>query len=149
MSFLIEDDELLEKYNKIWKKVKNSIKKEFDSKPVYKEKHVKAKVKSCNGRINTNFHNNKVPKEGSQFVCLSVIFAILVLEQIKFIILKEKGFLSILLMIQKFFLILMKKTRMKKMKNKKANKNTFFFLDIKITNNYYQKTQRKTLKRST
>ena len=37
MSFLIEDDELLEKYNKIWKKVKNSIKKEFDSKPVYKE----------------------------------------------------------------------------------------------------------------
>ena len=33
MSFLIKDDELLEKYNEIWEKVKNSIKKEFDSEP--------------------------------------------------------------------------------------------------------------------
>ena len=31
LSFLIEDNELLEKYNKIWEKVINSIKKEFDS----------------------------------------------------------------------------------------------------------------------
>ena len=29
--FLIKDSELLEKYNEIWGKVKNSIKKEFDS----------------------------------------------------------------------------------------------------------------------
>ena len=34
MSFLIRGDELLEKYNGIWEKVKNSIKKEFDSEPV-------------------------------------------------------------------------------------------------------------------
>ena len=31
MSFLIKDDELFEKYNAIWKEVKNNIKKEFDS----------------------------------------------------------------------------------------------------------------------
>ena len=43
MSFLIRDDELLEKYNKIWEKVKNIIKKEFDSEPAYKEKYLKAK----------------------------------------------------------------------------------------------------------
>ena len=54
-------------------KVKNSIKKEFDSKPVYNEKYLKAKIKSYNGKINTNFHNNKIPREGSQFICLSVI----------------------------------------------------------------------------
>ena len=42
MSFLIEDDELLEKYNKIWEKVKYSLKKEFDSKPVYNKKYLKA-----------------------------------------------------------------------------------------------------------
>ena len=36
--FLIKDDELLEKYNEIWGKVKSSIKKEFDSEPVYNEK---------------------------------------------------------------------------------------------------------------
>ena len=28
---LIKDDELLEKYNEIWEKVKNNIKKDFDS----------------------------------------------------------------------------------------------------------------------
>ena len=31
---MIEDDELLEKYNEIWEKVKNMIKKEFDSEPI-------------------------------------------------------------------------------------------------------------------
>ena len=34
MCFLIKYDELLEKYKEIWEKAKNSIKKEFDSKPV-------------------------------------------------------------------------------------------------------------------
>ena len=32
MSFLINDEKLLEKYNEIWKKASNIIKKEFDSK---------------------------------------------------------------------------------------------------------------------
>ena len=73
ISFLIKDDELFEKYNEIWGKVKNSLKKEFDSEQVYNEKYLKTKIKSHNGKINTNFHNNKIPKEGSQFICLSVI----------------------------------------------------------------------------
>ena len=59
--------------NTIWEKVKNSIKKEFDSEPVYNEKYLKAKIKSYNGKISTNFHDNKIPKEGSQLICLSVI----------------------------------------------------------------------------
>ena len=41
MSFLIKD-ELLEKCNKIWEEVKNIIKKEFDSEPVYNEKYLKS-----------------------------------------------------------------------------------------------------------
>ena len=73
MSFLIKDDELLEKYKEIQEKVKNSIKKEFDNEPIYNEKYLRAKLKFYNGKINTNFHNNKIPKEGSQFICLSVI----------------------------------------------------------------------------
>ena len=32
--FIIEDDDLLEKYNTIWDKVTTDIKKEFDSEPV-------------------------------------------------------------------------------------------------------------------
>ena len=55
MSFLIKDDELFEKYNEIWQKIKNSFKKEFDSKPVYDEKYLKAKLRFYNGKINTIF----------------------------------------------------------------------------------------------
>ena len=69
--FLIKNDKLLE--NEIWEKVKNILKKEFDSEPVYNEKYLKAKIKSYNGKINTNFHNNKIPKGSSQYICLSVI----------------------------------------------------------------------------
>ena len=72
MFFSIKDDDLLEKYHEIWEEVKNIIKKEFDSEPVYNEKYLKLKIKSYNGKISTNFHNNKIPKEGSQFICSSV-----------------------------------------------------------------------------
>ena len=43
--FLIKDEKLLEKYNKIWKKVSNIIKKEFDSNSVYNEKCIKSEIK--------------------------------------------------------------------------------------------------------
>ena len=35
--------------------------------------YLKGKGKSNNGKINTNFHNNKIPKEDSQYICLSII----------------------------------------------------------------------------
>ena len=41
MYFLIEDDDLLEKYNTIWDKVSADIKNEFDSEPVYSKKVLK------------------------------------------------------------------------------------------------------------
>ena len=66
MSFLIKDEELFEKYNKTWEKVKNSLKKDFDSEPVYNKKYLKAKIKSYKGKINTVFYNNKIKNEGSQ-----------------------------------------------------------------------------------
>ena len=55
------------------KKVKNSTKKEFDSKPVYNKKYLKAKKKFYNGKSNTNCNINKIPREGSQCIYLSVI----------------------------------------------------------------------------
>ena len=73
MSILIKHDELLEKCSEIQEKVKNSNKKEFDSKPAYNEKYIKAKIKSNNGQINTVSYNNKIPRKGSQFICLLVI----------------------------------------------------------------------------
>ena len=44
--YISKDNGLSEKYNEIWEKVKNSIKKEFDSEPVYNEKYLQAKIKS-------------------------------------------------------------------------------------------------------
>ena len=46
MTLLIKDDGLLEKHNEMWEKLKNSIKEEFHSEPVYNEKYVNAKIKS-------------------------------------------------------------------------------------------------------
>ena len=43
MYFLIEDDNLLEKYNTIWDKVSADIKKEFDSEPGYNKNDLKIK----------------------------------------------------------------------------------------------------------
>ena len=37
-------NELLEKFIEIWGKVRNSMKKEFDSEPVYKKKNLKIKI---------------------------------------------------------------------------------------------------------
>ena len=37
------------------------------------KKYLKAKIKSYNGKSRTNFHSNKIPKEDSQYICLSVI----------------------------------------------------------------------------
>ena len=66
MSFLIKNGELLEKYE-IWDKVSKVIKSGFDIAPVYNNKYLKTKIKSYEGKINTNCCDNKVPK------CLSVI----------------------------------------------------------------------------
>ena len=43
--FLIKDDELLKKYNDIWNKVSNSMKKRFDSEPVYDKKNSESQNK--------------------------------------------------------------------------------------------------------
>ena len=44
MLILTRNDELLEKYNGIWKKLSNIIKKEFNCEPVYNKKYLKTKI---------------------------------------------------------------------------------------------------------
>ena len=51
MSFLIEDDKLLKKYNKIYNKVRNSINKEFGSNLLHNENYEKTKLKSYEGKV--------------------------------------------------------------------------------------------------
>ena len=63
MSFLIKDDEVQEKYDKIWDVIKYKLGIKFHSEPVYEYKHLKAKVREFNGMIKTNFLSNDLPKE--------------------------------------------------------------------------------------
>ena len=62
MYFLIEDDDLLEKYNTIWDKVSTDIKKEFNSKPVYKNEFLKTKIKSHGDEV-TDFYHKEILKD--------------------------------------------------------------------------------------
>ena len=64
MSLLIKNDRFLMKYKAICDKIGNSIKKEFDSKPIHNDKYVKTKVKSHNGKINIDFHDSGMSQDG-------------------------------------------------------------------------------------
>ena len=55
MSIFIEDDEVWEKYEKIWDVIKNKLSIKFHSKPIYKQKYLKAKVREFDGMIKTIF----------------------------------------------------------------------------------------------
>ena len=72
MYFLIEDDELLQKYNTIWDKVSTDIKKEFDSQPAYNKKIFKTKIKSHGDEV-TDFYDKEIPKVDSNHTCLAVV----------------------------------------------------------------------------
>ena len=132
---MIKDDELLQKYNEIWDKVSDTMKKGFDSEPVYNEKYLKTKIKLYEEKINTNFHGDKEPKEGSQCIYLSIdsVFRTrksipqVFLEECKYIA-KEKG-------MSKYFnndmkKILMKKVLMKKVLMKKILMNKIKYKKI-------------------
>ena len=72
MYFLIEDDDLLEKYNTIWDKLSADIKKEFNSERVYNKEFLKTKIKSHGDEV-TDFYDKKFPKVDSNHNCLAVI----------------------------------------------------------------------------
>ena len=45
MSFVIKDDDVLEKYNEIWSKINGELNIKFHSMPAYDEKYIKTKVR--------------------------------------------------------------------------------------------------------
>ena len=51
MSFLIKDDDVLDKYNKICDRIQNKLNIKFHSMSAYDEGYIKAKVKEFNGVI--------------------------------------------------------------------------------------------------
>ena len=73
MSFLIKDDEVWDKYDKIWDVIKNKLNIKFHSEPVYEYKYLKAKVREFDGVIKTNFLGNDTPKENMHYTCIACV----------------------------------------------------------------------------
>ena len=71
MSFFIKDDDVLNKYNEIWDKIKETLSIKFHSMPGYE--YIKAKVRELNGVIKTNFLSDEVPKENKHYTCIACI----------------------------------------------------------------------------
>ena len=70
MSFMVKDDDLLDKYNELWDKIKEKLNIKFHSMPVYDETFIKAKVRELDSAIKTNFLGGKVPKENMHYNCI-------------------------------------------------------------------------------
>ena len=57
MYFVIKDDDVLEKYNEIWEKIKTDLNIKYD------EKYIKTKVREFNDVIKTNYLGDEIAKE--------------------------------------------------------------------------------------
>ena len=104
MSFKVNDNKLLKKYQKIWEKISSLMNIEFDSEPVYsdEDKYIKTKIKMYGDRVNINSQGKKVPKENASYKCLSLImldsvirvnkkcYPQTLLEECKYVIRKNK-----------------------------------------------------------
>ena len=73
MPFLIKDENVLDKYNEIWDKIKEKLSIKFHSEPVYDQTYIKAKVREFDGVIKTNFLGNGVPKENMHYTCIACV----------------------------------------------------------------------------
>ena len=73
MPFMIKDDNVLDKYNRIWDKIKKKLNIKFHGMPVYVETYRKAKIREFDGKIKTNFLGDKVPKENIHYTCIACI----------------------------------------------------------------------------
>ena len=70
---MIKNDDVLNKYNGIWDKIKNKLNIKFHSTPVYHEKYIEAKVREFDGMIKTNFLGDEIPKENKHYICIACI----------------------------------------------------------------------------
>ena len=79
MSIKVTGKKLLKNYNRICKKIEELMGIKFITKPTYRddEKYIKAKIKTYEDNITTNFYNKKgskkAPKEKIPHKCLSII----------------------------------------------------------------------------
>ena len=70
---MIKDDNILNKYNEIWDKIKEKLNAKFHSMPVYDETYIKAEIREFDSKIQTNFVGTGIPKENMHYTCIACI----------------------------------------------------------------------------
>ena len=70
---MVKVDNVLDKYNTIWDKIKEKLSIRFHSMPVYDQTYIKAKVREFDGKIKRNFLGDSVPKENIHYACIACI----------------------------------------------------------------------------
>ena len=73
MSFHIDDEKLLEKYNSIWTKIEDLKNIELNALPVYDDRYRKTKIRTYGHKIYTNFCDSNVPEDDIEYKCFTVI----------------------------------------------------------------------------
>ena len=73
MSHIIKDNSVLDKYSKVWYKIKKTLNIKFHSMSVYDEKYAKAKAREFGGVLKTNFIVAEIPKENVHYACIGYV----------------------------------------------------------------------------
>ena len=75
MSFvkICHDEEIYEKYNKIWEVIRKLLKVDFTVGPVQDDKYLVAKLKIFDRINRTTFTNNAIPIETNHYICILAI----------------------------------------------------------------------------
>ena len=74
ISFVTDDENVYEKYDKIWNVVKGLLKLKFTTSPIRDDKYILAKLKIFKKKNLTTFNNNNVvPTEKNHYICIPAI----------------------------------------------------------------------------
>ena len=73
MSFMIKDDNVWDKYDKIWNVIKDKLRIKLHREPVHEHKYLRVRVREYDGVIKTNFLGNNIPKENMHYTCIARI----------------------------------------------------------------------------
>ena len=73
MSFLIDNEKLLEKQKTIWTKIENLKNIDLNALPVYGDRYIKTKIRTYGDKVYTSFRGLNVPGDDLGCECFTVI----------------------------------------------------------------------------
>ena len=73
ISFVVKNDDVLDKYNEILDNIKETLTIKFHNVPAYDEKYIKTKVREFNDVIKTSFLSDEMPKENEHYTCIGCV----------------------------------------------------------------------------